>query len=103
MNVDVLDLALGNAEKLYASLRAFHQLCGEISDWQAEAKRAKAEAAQAKRELGKLNAELSLAQSALDKAQSECAQTEKRVSEIRTEHTMLTNDINRIRRMVEAA
>jgi chromosome segregation ATPase len=103
MHADILDLALGNAEKLYASLRAFRELCAEISDFEEEAKRAKADAQSAHVALTKLRDELALAQSALDKAQRERDETEREMAELRAEHTELTNDINRIRKLVEVA
>jgi chromosome segregation ATPase len=102
MNTDILDLALGNAEKLYTALRAFRDLCRDISDFEEEAKRVKADAAQAKRELGKLNAEVSAAQATLDKAQLEREKTEQRVRELAAEHAQMMADINRIREMVAA-
>jgi hypothetical protein len=73
MNIDLLDAALGNAERLYASLSAFRKLVGEITDFQEEAQRAKADATEAKRALAKLNAEVAAAQDELLKIQRECA------------------------------
>jgi hypothetical protein len=54
MNIDLLDAALGNTERLFGSLRAFRQLCGDITDFQQEAQRAKADAEEAKRSLPSL-------------------------------------------------
>jgi chromosome segregation ATPase len=103
MNIDLLDAALGNTEKLYASLRAFRDLCGEISDFQQEAQRAKADAEEAKRSLAKLNAEVAAAQTTLDELRAERAAAEERVQALAAEHTQLTASVNSIRALLKGA
>ena len=97
MNIDLLDAALGNAERLYASLRAFRGLCGEIADFEEEAKRAKAEAVAAQKSLADLLAKVTVAQAQLDKLQMERAAAEERLQALAAEHTALTQAIAAIR------
>jgi hypothetical protein len=69
MKIDLLNTALGHIEKQYASLRAFRDLCGEIVDFQEEAKRARLEATAAQKSLTDLQAQVTGAQTQLDKLQ----------------------------------
>jgi chromosome segregation ATPase len=97
MNIDLLDAALGNTERLYASLRAFRGLCGEIVDFQDEAQRAKADAEAAQKSLADLLAKVTVAQAQLDKLQMERAAAEERLQALAAEHTALTQAIAAIK------
>jgi|SRR6516165_9031888 chromosome segregation ATPase len=102
-SLEVLDLALGNVEKLWAGLRAHRQLCGAISDFEEEAKRAKADAEAAKRSLADLQTQVMAAQSELDKLQSEREAAKQQVQELAAEHTQLTSAIIAIKNKFRAA
>jgi uncharacterized protein (DUF3084 family) len=103
MNIDLLDAALGNTERLFGSLRAFRGLCGDIVDFEEEAKRAKAEAVAAQKSLADLLAKVTVAQTALDKLSAQREQTEAQVSALRNEHAALTDAINQIKRKLRDA
>ena len=103
MNVDLLDAALGNAERVYASLSAFRKLCGEITDFQEEAQRAKADAAAARKSLADLQAQVMVAQAELDKVQAERKAAEEKVGALSAEHIQLTNAITALKNMLRAA
>jgi|SRR6516164_8478942 chromosome segregation ATPase len=103
MNIDLLDAALGNAERLYASLFSFRKLVAEISDFQEEAARAKAEAAAAQKSLADLQAQVMAAQSELDKLQSKREAAKQQLSELAAEHSQLSGDVNRIRALFKGA
>jgi chromosome segregation ATPase len=97
MNIDLLDAALGNTERLFGSLRAFRGLCGEIVDFQEEAQRAKAEAVAAQKSLADLLAKVTVAQTQLDKVQAQRQATEAKVQALAAEHTALTQAIAAIK------
>src|SRR5215470_13314182 len=97
-SLEVLDLALLNVEKLWAGLRAHRQICGAISDFEEEAKRAKADAEAAKRSLADLQTQVMAAQTELDKLRSEHEQTEMQLSALRSERSELTAAINQIKK-----
>jgi chromosome segregation ATPase len=103
VNIDLLDAALGNAERLFASLSAFRKLCGEITDFQEEAKRARADAEAARKSLGDLQAQVMIAQTQLDKLQAERKAAEEKVGALAAEHTGLTDAINQIKLMLKSA
>jgi chromosome segregation ATPase len=97
MNIDLLDAALGNTERLFASLSAFRKLCGEINDFEDEAKRAKADAEAAQKSLADLLAKVTVAQADLDKLRADRAAAEERIQALAAEHTALTQAIAAIR------
>jgi SMC interacting uncharacterized protein involved in chromosome segregation len=103
MKIDLLDAALSNAERLYASVSAFRKLCGDISDFQDEAKRAKADAAAAQKSLSELQSKVTIAQAELDKLQSERDEAEKQTTALRAEHTDLMNAMTAIRNLLKDA
>jgi peptidoglycan hydrolase CwlO-like protein len=98
MNIDLLDAALGNTERLFGSLRAFRGLCGEIVDFEEEAKRAKADAEVAQKSLADLQSKVTVAQADLDKLQAQREQTEAQCNALRSEQAALTDAINQIKR-----
>jgi chromosome segregation ATPase len=102
-SLEVLDLALGNVEKLWAGLRAHRQLCGDISDFEEEAKRAKLDAEAAKRSLADLQTQVMTAQTELDKLQSEREAAKQQLSELAAEHAELSNGVSRIRALFKGA
>jgi chromosome segregation ATPase len=102
-SLEVLDLALLNIEKLWAGLRAHRQLCGDISNFEEQATKARADAEAAKRSLADLQTQVMAAQTELDKLRSERAAVEEQVAALRSERAELDSAIARIRALLKDA
>jgi SMC interacting uncharacterized protein involved in chromosome segregation len=102
MDIELLDIAIAHDEKRNVSLRAFRETCGEITDFEEEAKRARADAAAAQKSLTELTQQVAAAQTAIDKLKSEREALEQQIAVLKVQHDELTVGISRIKAMLAA-